>query len=323
MKLFTTSAFGCLYLMFCAQVLIAQNNPITFDPQGGAGGDLFGIKTTETGNNTTKFHIYRNFTYDTSDIDWMVIDAGGKVGIGTSQPGYKLDVSGDINATGKMYVGLDLSIARSGSTLKKIEFGAFSYLESRNRFANNVSAAYYGTAILRNAYISDHATNTYKNPNSYLKSQRIEMLAGKWTFDFRQPNGPNTWNESEWINIMKIDGISGNIGIGTTTPSEKLEVNGTIRTKEVKVESTPWPDYVFSDTYQLNPLSEVSSYIRENHHLPGIPTAEEVAENGIKLGEMNAKLLEKIEELTLYLIEKDRVEKELIKRIENLESKLK
>jgi len=96
---------------------------------------------------------------------------------------------------------------------------------------------------------------------------------------------------------------NGNIGIGTTTPTEKLSVNGTIRSKEVLVESTPWPDYVFTDTYKLNSLSEVSTFISENGHLPNIPTAKEVKENGIKLGEMNAKLLEKIEELTLYLIE--------------------
>ncbi len=135
------------------------------------------------------------------------------------------------------------------------------------------------------------------------------------------------WNTSNG-EMMRFT-RAGNLGIGTTTPSEKLEVNGTIRTKEVKVE-TGWADYVFHEDYELKSLSEVSSYIEENHHLPGIPTAEEVAENGIKLGEMNAKLLEKIEELTLYLIEQnkqlqkqnEKIEKQQ-KEIEILKSKVK
>ena len=96
--------------------------------------------------------------------------------------------------------------------------------------------------------------------------------------------------------------ISGNVGIGTTTPSEKLAVNGTIRAREVKVESAPWPDYVFAKGYALPSLAAVEKSIKKNGHLPGIPSAKEVAVNGIKLGEMNAKLVEKIEELTLHLI---------------------
>ena len=96
---------------------------------------------------------------------------------------------------------------------------------------------------------------------------------------------------------------AGNFGIGTSSPSEKLEVNGTIRSKEVKVESTDWPDYVFKEDYILPSLKETESYIKENQHLPGIPSAQEVKEGGISLGEMNAKLLEKIEELTLHQID--------------------
>ncbi len=123
--------------------------------------------------------------------------------------------------------------------------------------------------------------------------------------------------------VLRIDRHTGNMALGTSDLSHKLSVNGTIRTQEVKVEASPWPDYVFSDTYQLNPLSEVSTYIEKNHHLPGIPTAQEVAENGIKLGEMNAKLLEKVEELTLYLIEQnEKIEKQQ-KEIEFMKSILK
>ncbi len=96
---------------------------------------------------------------------------------------------------------------------------------------------------------------------------------------------------------------NGDVGIGTTSPSNKLEVNGTIRAKEIIVESTGWSDFVFAEDYELKSLSEVSAFIKENGRLPDIPSAEQVAENGISLGEMNASLLQKVEELTLHLIQ--------------------
>jgi len=129
-------------------------------------------------------------------------------------------------------------------------------------------------------------------------------------------------NGTAFGEALRIDSDS-NVGIGTITPTEKLSVNGTIRSKEVLVESTPWPDYVFTDTYKLNTLSEVSTFISENGHLPNIPTANEVKENGIKLGEMNAKLLEKIEELTLYLIEMKNENEKQQKEIDALKDRIK
>jgi hypothetical protein len=105
--------------------------------------------------------------------------------------------------------------------------------------------------------------------------------------------------------------FSGNVGIGTTSPDEKLTVNGTIHSIEVKVTpSVPTPDYVFEPDYKLTSLEELKAYVDKNHHLPEIPSAKEIEKNGIQLGDMNMKLLKKVEELTLYLIEKDNNDKE-------------
>lgn len=98
----------------------------------------------------------------------------------------------------------------------------------------------------------------------------------------------------------------GNVGIGTTEPGDnKLAVNGKIRAKEVVVE-TGWSDFVFEDNYILMTLENVESYIEENKHLPDIPSAKEIEENGISLGKSQALLLQKIEELTLHIIEQNK-----------------
>lgn len=99
---------------------------------------------------------------------------------------------------------------------------------------------------------------------------------------------------------------NGNVGIGTTTPNEKLSVNGNIRSKEVKVEAINWPDYVFEKDYKIVSLEDLEKYIKIHKHLPDVPTAKEVTSNGLELGEMNKALLKKVEELTLYLIEQNK-----------------
>jgi hypothetical protein len=99
---------------------------------------------------------------------------------------------------------------------------------------------------------------------------------------------------------------NGMVGIGTMSPQNKLDVNGTIHSKEVKVDMNGWPDYVFKKEYNLPTLKEVEKQITEKGHLENIPSEEEVLKNGINLGEMNAKLLQKIEELTLYMINQNK-----------------
>ena len=101
----------------------------------------------------------------------------------------------------------------------------------------------------------------------------------------------------------------GNIGIGTTNISDanyKLFVETGIRTRKVKVDITAWPDYVFQKNYQLPSLKYLEAFIRNNNHLPDVASATEVEKNGIDLGDNQAILLRKVEELTLYIIEQDK-----------------
>lgn len=107
---------------------------------------------------------------------------------------------------------------------------------------------------------------------------------------------------------------NGNVGIGTANPTSKLTVAGNINSREVKVTVDAGADFVFDREYDLPSLKFLNNYIKENKHLPNIASAKEMQTNGINLSEMNIKLLQKIEEMTLYIIE-------LNKRIENLEKK--
>jgi hypothetical protein len=153
-------------------------------------------------------------------------------------------------------------------------------------------------------------------------------------------NGQSSFFWMDQNNNMRFDNSSsasrdivfngegnGNIGIGTTnTFGYKLAVKGNVVAEEVNVKLyANWPDHVFTPTYNLPTLEEVKQHIDEKGHLPNIPSAAEVAENGINLGEMNARLLEKIEELTLYIIKQEKrlddQEIEFRNRIEKLENK--
>lgn len=138
----------------------------------------------------------------------------------------------------------------------------------------------------------------------------LHLYAGNWRsagatasenhniFFYTSQASSSNWNTAKLM--LRYDG---NVGIGTTSPSEKLSVNGNIRSKKLIVTQTGWADYVLNENYRLKSLSELESYIKKNKHLPEIPSAKEVEKDGIDIGENQALLLKKIEELTLYMIE--------------------
>ncbi|WP_017498575.1 hypothetical protein [Flavobacterium sp. WG21] len=127
----------------------------------------------------------------------------------------------------------------------------------------------------------------------YMSHQTDKTSSGLYLTNY----GDSEHNSSLFIKV------GGNVGIGEINPKNKLDVKGTIHSQEVKIDMLGWSDFVFKKEYDLPTLAEVEKQIKEKGHLENIPSEKEVLENGINLGEMNAKLLQKIEELTLYMID--------------------
>lgn len=116
------------------------------------------------------------------------------------------------------------------------------------------------------------------------------------------------------------------VGIGTESTNEagfNLFVEAGVRTRKVKVDQLTWPDYVFDSAYQLAPLRQVEAFIQENKHLPDVPSAGEVKKAGLDVGDTQAVLLKKIEELTLYIIEQHKKLEMQDERLKALEAKSK
>lgn len=207
---------------------------------------------------------------DAAQASRFNIDSTGNVGIGTSATNAKVDIHGaSLQNT--------YSIATSSPEDLRV-------LSADNRSLDG------GVITIGGSW----------GPTAYIKTAAYNGAAGAIVIGNRRNPADTTMQPGILLDT------SGNVGIGTTNPTQKLSVNGTIRAKEVVVETSGWSDYVFADNYVLQPLSEVETQIKQNKHLPGIPSAQQVAENGIGLGEMQAKLLAKIEELTLHQIEQDK-----------------
>jgi hypothetical protein len=139
----------------------------------------------------------------------------------------------------------------------------------------------------------------------------------KWFVGMTNSNDNLTFRRTASSNYMVID-TTGRVGIGMQTPSYKLDVAGDINTTgEIRRNGSTYnhPDYVFEPGYEMLPLEELNDYLAQNRHLPGMPSAEDVKEEGVRLFEQNRLLLEKVEESYLYIVE-------LQKRIVRLEAAL-
>ncbi|MDN4167075.1 tail fiber protein [Cytophagales bacterium LB-30] len=123
----------------------------------------------------------------------------------------------------------------------------------------------------------------------------------------------STHNNGNYFYALSLNPLGGNVGIGTTQPDATLTVKGDIHAREVRVDlnGAVAPDYVFEPDYSLMSLQELSDYLKEHKHLPEVPSAKEMEQNGVNLLEMNLLLLKKVEELTLHVIELERKCEEL------------
>jgi hypothetical protein len=242
---------------------------------------------------------------DKTSNQMRLVIKDGKVGIGKTNPQYALDVNGAINVTDirvngnslmdKMWVPVNAGLSYSNS----IGIGT---TEPKGKM-HVVGDVVLGNDVNNQRFIMHSRTNS---------SGDFIQLTG----DDAQGN----WRWNEGITLTR----GGNVGIGVTNPTQKLAVEGTILSKEVLVSTSAanWPDYVFEENYELKPLKELENFVNTEKHLPGIPTADEVEAKGIEVGDMVSKLLKKVEELTLYVIEQDKQIQQIKEENDKLKSQI-
>ena len=280
----------------------------------------------------------------------------GNVGIGTTTPMSRLSLGSDSgtygtasakklaiysDATGNNFYGLGVSSGNGFDSSLEFHAGAYISQDDSPGMVLTVS---------KNVGIG---TGTPSEKLEVIGTVRASYSATSTTSGYVDLTS-NSSNNSGWVDFYNWDGAAfdragyigyanddyikyttydlrnhyfsgGNVGIGTSsTGSHKLAVEGSIGAREIKVEDVPnWSDFVFEDDYELPTLVEVEMHIKVNGHLKDIPSAEDVKEDGIYLGQMDAKLLQKIEELTLYLIDQNKRLDAQQKEIEELKAQTK
>jgi hypothetical protein len=238
----------------------------------------------------------KGFNFCQGSYSALTINQNGKIGIGTTNPQTMLNVN----------------VGSGGSNgIAGIRIGGFANYES---LEFGIDGDY------------DGMIRSYGN--------NIKYYAGHWKLigTTASENHSHMWYTSkagstDWSTIKMILNQDGNLGIGTTLPAYKLDVCGTIRAKEVKVDlqGSCGADFVFKSDYKLMDLKRLEEFVKTNSHLPEIATEKEMVENGVNIKEFQIRLLQKIEELTLYTIEQNKRIVELEKqnaKIQALENEI-
>lgn len=191
------------------------------------------------------------------------------------------------------------------------------YPTDNNNYSNVLTIGGVGAEVgLKIFKQSSGSSPTFIGPSNYNDTYLFEMTDGNGS----DPDGGiifgGTGNDDVFENILTIRGNK-KVGIGTTNPYYKLDVEGTIRAHEIKVNLNAGADFVFDEDYNLMPLNELETFVKTQKHLPEVAPAKEMEAEGLSLSEMNIKLLQKIEELTLYTIEQQKTIDKLMKNCDS------
>ncbi len=296
----------------------SQSSEILF-PTSAADGYSGGMSGYDSGSNRlTLFHANGisfqtgSNTYNAANTQ-MFIKNDGNVGVGTTDPKAKLDVNG------KLMIGQHSKNTNTDISDCSLDWLAGYQTRIRLKAVNTNPLCWNGCNGKKALTFNFHTTS--------IDEDTAEGIS---------------FSDTEVMRITPI--YNGRVGIGTSSPAYKLDVAGTIRAEEILVKDIAatnlklegvlaadkiivksngnTADFVFDDNYKLRDLSEVETYIKSNKHLPDVPSADEMDKEGVDLAEMNKLLLQKVEELTLYVVKQNTILQEQGKRLKKLEKDL-
>ncbi len=285
-------------LMIAASLFLGMFQAQTVNAQWSLTGNAGTVPGTNFLGTTDTKALY----FKTKNATRMVINSSGRVGIATSTPQNRLDVKGNLSI-GSAYAGtfaapIDGAIIQGavaiGSNTPFTGIAKFHVKDDGGNFFN-----VYNNFGIGNGMRLVGEFSSVGGAGAIVRYSGV----GSSLVDIGQGAGGGFVVNGNFSNLMTIN-QNGNAGIGASpSATYKLAVGGKIICEELKVQLQPFPDYVFEAGYPLKSISEVDEHIQLHGHLPGMPSAEEVESAGMSVGEMTGKVVEKVEENTLYIIQ--------------------